>query len=150
MVALVGPPKLNVRRVALPALAAAVLLMLVLGFASRPALPGDTLYPVRQTLQRVDLAEPTMDDVDELVARARVDVEAAQRALKADDRYEALDPAVDAMQILQVAREYIEQVPPPDKAIRYARIEGLARKASEVIAERRDTIRGVTESDGFE
>lgn len=116
-----------------------------LGFASRSALPGDLFYPVRRVLQEIGIAEPTMSDVDRLVTQARAEVDTAEAAaLNADDRYEALDPAVDAMQILQSAREYIEQVPPPDKAIRYARIEGLERKASEVIAERRDILRDAT------
>ena len=113
----------------------------VIAALSRTALPDDALYPARQVLRSIGVADPSMDDVDRLVAEARVQVDRAEEeARTSTDRYAALDPAVDAMQILRWAREFIEEVPPPDKAIRYARIEGLERKAPQVIAERRDSL----------
>lgn len=122
-------------------------LLLALTFFATRSLPGDFLYPVRELLREVGIAEPSMEEVDDLIADARVDVYLAEEAAShEDDRYRALDPAVDAMVTLRAARDFLEDVSPPDKAIRYARIEGLERQATEVIAKRRDVIRGVTGS----
>ena len=112
-----------------------------LAVAARDALPNDALYPARQVLRSIGVADPSMDDVDRLVAEARVHVDRAEEeARMSTDRYDALDPAVEAMRILRWARDFMEVVSPPDKAIRYARIEGLERKASQVIADRRDRL----------
>lgn len=48
------------------------------------------------------------------------------------------------MVILRAARDFLEDVPPPENVIRYARIEGLERKATQAIAERRDRLRAET------
>lgn len=113
-----------------------------LSFLSTNALLGETLYPLREQLRNIGLGHPTMEEVDELIADARVDVQEAQAVTGSDfdSRYDALDPAVDAMVTLRAARDFIEDVSPPDKAIRYARIEGLERQATQVIAERRDRL----------
>jgi hypothetical protein len=119
-----------------------LMIIVVLWIASN-ALPGERLYPIREQLRKVGLGEPSMSEVDELIADARVDVQEAQAAASSSDfenRYEALDPAVEAMVTLRAARDFIEDVPPPDKAIRYARIEGLERQATAVIAENRDRL----------
>ena len=127
------------RRLAVVGLAVVALLGLAL--AARDALPNDVLYPARRVLRSIGVADPSMDDVDRLVTEARVHVDRAEvEARMSTDRYDALDPAVEAMQILRWARAFIAEVPPPDKAIRYARIEGLERKATQVIAERRDRL----------
>jgi hypothetical protein len=128
------------RRSVLIGLAFLVVIAVLAGL-SRTALPNDALYPARQVLESVGFADPSMDDVDRLVAQARVHVDRAEEeARMSTDRYDALDPAVEAMQILRSAREFLADVPPPDKAIRYARIEGLERKATQVIADRRDRL----------
>lgn len=59
--------------------------LVALGFLivlTEQAVPGETLYPIREQLRRLGIGHPTMDEVDELVADARDDVEEAQAAAR--------------------------------------------------------------------
>ncbi len=51
--------------------AACVIAVGVAMFASRTAVPGDALHPVRTVMQDIGLADYTLDDVDPLEQEAR-------------------------------------------------------------------------------
>lgn len=118
-----------------------VTLIALLMFPTWDALPGDPLHGVRVLLQDVGVANYTLNDVDALEQRARSHVKRAEAAV-ADDRDVTLQEAGIALQLLIDARETLEEVPPPDKAIRSAWIDGLERRATTAIGEVEDVIRG--------
>lgn len=120
-----------------------VMLMALLLFAAWNALPGDPLHPVRALLQDVGLADYTLDDVDALEQQARFHVKRAEESVD-DDRDVTLQEGGIALQLLIDAREILQGIPPPDKAIRSARIDGLERRATSAIGDVEDVIRGAS------
>ena len=121
---------------------AVALIALGVVVASRAA-PGDVLHPVRSAIQDVGLADYTLDDVDALEQEARDHVKRAEDAV-AENRDVTLQEAGIALQLLIDAREMLEEVPPPDKAIRSAWIDGLERRATIAIGEVDDVVGGTT------
>jgi hypothetical protein len=125
--------------------ASVALLVAVLVTASWNAVPGDVLQPVRAATQEIGFAHYTLEDVDALEQEARAHVKGAEAAVD-ENRNVTLRESAIALQLLVDARRILEEVPPPDKAIRSAWIEGLERRATGAIGEVEDIIRGSSES----
>lgn len=106
------------RRIAIVGGVAVALIALALVVAWS-AVPGGVLHPVREAIQELGLADYTLDDVDALEQEARNQVERAEEAVD-ENRDVTLREAGIALQLLIDARDILEQVPPPDKAIRSA------------------------------
>lgn len=119
-------------RFLVPALA--LLLVVLVGFASRVALPGDALYPVREALQRVGLATSPWAAVDEEIDRATRHVLAAEAALGARDLPSAEESANAAIARLDNALERLEGLDGGGKITRVLQITTLQDRAEEVIA----------------
>lgn len=128
----------NVRRFLLAALVAMLIALLVV--SAWNALPGDPLHPVRALLQDVGLADYTLEDVDALEQKARSHIERAEEFAD-EDRDVTLQQAGLGLQLVIDARAILRGVPPPDKAIRSARIDGLERRATTAIGEVEDVLR---------
>lgn len=110
-------------------------LVAALAFASGSALPGDALYPVRRVLQDVGLNEGFLAEADHRIERARALVTEAEGSLE-DDRTEARTLAIAAIQELAPVEELLEEVDLTENelGLRYARLDGLIRRATTVIA----------------
>jgi hypothetical protein len=76
----VGARRARPSRAFKPAIVAAALLV-TLGWVGRDALPGETLYPVRQVLGSVGLAPSMLEEIDKRIVTARAKVESAESAL---------------------------------------------------------------------
>ena len=122
----------HIARFLVPALA--VLLIIMVGLAGRVALPGDTLYPVRQALQKVGLATSAWEAIDADIARATRHIDAAETALAAGDLVAAEQSADVAITRLGRALERIETIDGAGKSDRTLLIHTLRDRAEEVVA----------------
>jgi hypothetical protein len=116
---------------ALPGLAV-VILLLALAVFGRSALPGESLYPVRNVLRSAGLAEAPDEDIkreiDDAVlsiGRARV---ASERDLPLAERL-----AVAALMSLGRAEGYLDEVGAADRALYEDRIDSLRLRAIALI-----------------
>jgi hypothetical protein len=116
-------------RVLRSAMAAAALLV-TLGWLGSDALPGDTLYPVRQVLGKVGLAPSALEEIDERIGAARDKVKSAESALK-DQPALAERLARAAINDLNDARRLLGEVGEPSRQA--ALIAGLELRAARVI-----------------
>ena len=90
-----------VLRFALPVLAGAALLVMVM--LGQGALPGQTLYPVKEALASVGLAPSAVEDIDRRIEAARDYISEAEDILAVDAR-EARSHALEAIADLDRAR----------------------------------------------
>ena len=122
----------HIARFLVPALA--VLLVIMLGLAGRVALPGDTLYPVRQGLQKVGLATSAWEAIDADIARAARQIGAAETALSAGELSSAEARADAAIAGLVGALEKLDALEGEGKISRVLQVTLLQDRAEEVIA----------------
>ena len=118
---------------------AAAALLITLGWVSGNALPGDTLYPVRNVLEKVGLAQSALEEIDELTDRARIKVESAESTL--DERPALAERlAGDAISDLNDATRLLAEVGEQTDR-RSALIAGLELRATRVIERALDALK---------
>jgi hypothetical protein len=113
-----------------PALAAAAVAG-VIGFLAGSALPGDTLYPVRDVLGKVGLTDTAREEAAQHLDRASDDLDAAELAFQGESLLAARDLAGDALAEVNLARRLISKLDDAD-ALR-ERADDLEEGADELI-----------------
>jgi hypothetical protein len=136
----------NPLRVVSPALAV-VGLVAIIAFIGGRALPGETLYPVREALDSVGLAnlpeeefEEHTDDADRLLTQAVV-------ALGNDQPGRAESLALRAMIELETARGLIDELARSNRADAVAEVDRLLARARTLITTAALTIEGAGDDD---
>ncbi len=119
-------------RVFAPATLTAMLLLVVL-MLGRIALPGDTLYPVREVLRSVGLAPATAAEVQEQLDQAEALINRATE-LQASNVDRAKDVALLAVRLLGGAEEMIEDLDSRDARSLSDRIDALLVRAAGLLA----------------
>ncbi|MGH2729824.1 MAG: hypothetical protein ACRDJI_04365 [Actinomycetota bacterium] len=127
-------------RLLVPAVAAATLVA-ALGWLSRDALPGDTLYRVREVLQEVGLARSPLDEIDAHIRDARAALNAAEKTLD-EDSEQAEKLGFAALGDLYEAESLLDEV--SGAGDRESEISDLEARAARVIA----IARGLLDDDG--
>ena len=113
------------------ALGAAVLV--TIGSLGRVALPGQTLYPIREALATVGLAKSSTEEVERRISDARESLsEASSLVEKNPDSARAL--AFTAIGELQRARRFLADVPGADRAGYLSSIGRLEDRAAVIVA----------------
>lgn len=113
--------------IATPTAALAGVFVLFLALAGR-ALPGDSLYAVREVMGSVGLARPAASDIREVVHEASERVTAARLAADEAPR-RARRHAVFALGRLGVAREWLSHLRAGSRGTLLAEIERIERQA---------------------
>jgi hypothetical protein len=136
----------NPLRVVSPALAV-VGLVAIIAFVGGRALPGETLYPVREALDSVGLADlpeeefqDHIDDADRLLAQSAA-------ALGSDEPGRAESLALRAMIELEAARGLIEELDRSNRGAAAAEVDRLLGEARTLITSAALTIEGVGDED---
>jgi uncharacterized membrane protein YgcG len=109
-----------------------VAVVLVVALAGRSALPGDTLYPVRQALSVVGIARPAVEEIDRRISEAARRIETAEAAV-GSNRAQARRMAIAALGDLAVARELLREVDAAGARERLERVRRLESRALGVI-----------------
>jgi hypothetical protein len=111
---------------------AVLVILLLLG---RTAVPGEAFYPVRQALRSVGLAPASIEEIDDLLARAQVQLANAEEI---DDiaQQRARSLALNSARLLGGAEQLLEDVDDEDEAeSRYAALSSLLDKTQSILLE---------------
>ena len=119
-----------VARLLVPAMSVAVLIFAVA--ASRNALPGEQLYPLREALNAVGVGEAPQTEVDDRLHEASRLLAEARRALEVNPG-KSLRLAIEALEQLGPARELLPELT-SRRAATLRTIESLEGRAVKIIA----------------
>ena len=108
--------------------------LVFLGMAGRGALPGDSLYGVREGLQAVGFAESLEGDVDDLITSAAAAIRKAE-TLEESEPIEARNLAADGLADLKLAEGYVDELSEDARDDKRDRIEDLRDDAHDVLDE---------------
>jgi uncharacterized membrane protein YgcG len=120
-------------RVAIPALAV-IAVLVVAAVAGRSALPGQTLYPVRQALGSVGLAQSIQKEFDDHLNQASTLLHQAD-TLSDTDPVAARRDAIQAFEQLGGAVDLLDDLPQGASTTGRRTIQKLEQQAASIIAE---------------
>jgi hypothetical protein len=114
-------------------LTAAVLVILLL--LGRTAVPGEAFYPVRQALRSVGLAPASVEEIDDLLAAAQVQLANAEE-IDGLAQQRARRLALNSVRLLGGAEQLLEDIDDEAQAeSRYAALSSLLGKAQDILLE---------------
>ena len=114
------------------ATAAVLVVVLLLG---RTAIPGEALYPVRQALRSVGLAPASVEEIDDLLAEAQVQLANAEE-INDFSQQKARRLALNAARLLGGAEQLLEEIEDEGQTeSRYAAVASLLEKARGILLE---------------